>query len=119
MQERRKHVRHLAENLQVLIDGKAYPLINISTGGVYFQGQGFYAGNPLSLVIRSLHDEKDSVATVARVVAVTDSAVHAEFTKANVPLLNFVIGHIGQAMGVKPHFFKKPTAQGNVSQDGA
>lgn len=119
MQERRKHVRHLAESLIVGIEGKDYPLVNISTGGVNFTGKGFFAGNPLKMTIRSAQDAKDCIVVDCKVVAVDGESVHTEFTKPNVPLLNFVIGHIGQAMGVKPHFFKKPTAPTRLSQDGA
>lgn len=79
MQERRKHIRHLAENLVIEIDGKEYPLVNISTGGVNFTGKGFFEGNPLKMTIRSVQDSADSITAICRVVAVSGESVHTEF----------------------------------------
>lgn len=108
VQERRKHERYLAQHLCVELDGKTYPVINISSGGVHFKGQGFFVGNPLTLVIRSHQDENDRIKADCKVVEIEGESVHAEFTKPTMPLMHYVIGHIGQAMGVTPQYFKKP-----------
>ncbi len=118
--ERRKHVRYLAENLIVEIAGNTHPVVNISTGGVFFVGQGFYLGNPLSLVIRASQNEADSMKAECKVVEIRADCIHAEFLKPTMPLMHFVIGHIGQAMGIKPQYFKKPELPSSpVTPDGA
>jgi hypothetical protein len=109
--ERRKHERHLAKHLVVEIAGTTYPIVNISTGGVFFKGSGFYLGNPLRITIRSESNERDCISADCKVVEIRTDSVHAEFLKPTMPLMHFVIGHIGQAMGVKPHYFKKPAPQ--------
>jgi hypothetical protein len=114
-EERRKHVRHLAESLVVVTGGKTYEVVNISTGGVFFKGTGFFKGNPLSITIRAANNEMDCITADCKVVEVGTESVHAEFAKPTMPLMHFVIGHIGQAMGVKPQYFKKPEPQAAAS----
>jgi len=105
--ERRNHIRHPGQNLAAEISGKSYPVVNISTGGVYFTAQGFFVGNPVKLVLRSTNDEALFIGADCKVIEVEGDCVHAEFLRPTMPLMRFVIGQIGDAMGVEPHYFKK------------
>ena len=111
--ERRKHIRYLAENLTVEIGGKTHPVVNISTDGLQFKASGYFPGNPVSLIIRSIKNEAEFIKAECKVIEVRADCVHVEFAKPTMPLMHFVIGQIGQAMGVKPYYFKTGESRPN------
>ncbi len=117
--ERRKHIRYLAENLIVEIGNNSYPVVNISTDGILFKATGFFPGNPVSLIIRSTKNEAEFIKAECKVIEVRADCVHTEFAKPTMPLMHFVIGQIGQAMGVKPYYFKTEESRTGTNPGGA
>jgi hypothetical protein len=104
-QERRKIVRKIGQGLVVLIDDKALPVIDISTGGVAFQTLGQVLTGTVHARIARLADITDCVDAKIAVKLSDRTTTRGEFLPT-MALLRYIIGHIGEATGTEPSYFK-------------
>ncbi len=102
--DRRRQIRRVGQDLLVVIDRRAFPVIDISTEGVSFQGSGYGIGEVVKIRVARLSDTSDDVAATVTVRAVEDNVIRGEF-RPNMPLLHYIISHIGEATGAKPAYF--------------
>ncbi|MGE5546966.1 MAG: PilZ domain-containing protein [Solirubrobacterales bacterium] len=106
-QDRRIHARVPAQTLFIEIDGQPHALIDISAGGVAFEAHGLHPGQVVLALIRSVLDEQDFAVAHCRIIQVCGCRASAAFVDPKLPLLRFVIGHIGNMTGVEPHLLKR------------
>ena len=104
--DRRRLVRKIGQGLVVLIDGRAHPVVDISTAGISFQFSGPKIGAKLSLKIARLADLADCIDGVITIKSASENTLRGEF-HPTVPLLRYIISHIGEATGTKPAYFRK------------
>jgi hypothetical protein len=104
--ERRRLPRKIGHGLAALIDGKAYPVIDISTGGVSFQGIGQKLGARLAMKIARMSDFSDCIDCVVTVKSEEGNVTRGEFLPT-MALMRYIIGHIGEATGAEPAYFRK------------
>jgi hypothetical protein len=107
LRERRRHIRYIGQHLLIVINGKAHPIMDISIGGVSFQGTGFTVGDPLSLTLVSAFANKDVMPGIGEVRAISGSKVHVKFVRPTLPLLRYIIAHIAEVTGIEPHLLKR------------
>lgn len=105
--DRRRHLRKIGQGLVVLLDGRAHPVIDISTAGVSFQSSGHKVGAKITLRIARLADISDCVDGIITIKSVSDTTTRGEF-QPTMPLLRYIIRHIGEATGTEPAYFRKP-----------
>ena len=103
--ERRKHPRRMGEGLIVLIDGRGYPLVDISIAGVSFQGTGFGVGKTVTVTVAKLLKMAECAEGVITVVAADETITRGEF-KPNVAMMGYIVEHMSDVTGVKPTYFK-------------
>jgi hypothetical protein len=104
-QERRQHIRKIGQGLVVLIDGRVHPVVDISTAGISFQAAGLKIGDRLKLKIAQLADISDCIGGVITIKSVNDTTTRGEFLPT-VPLMRFIIAHMGEATGTVPAYFR-------------
>ena len=104
--DRRRTARRIGQGLVVLIDGRAHPVVDISTAGISFQSTGHKVGGKLGLKIARLANISDCVDGVITVKSSGDTTTRGEF-QPTMPLLRYIIGHIGEATGTVPAYFRK------------
>ena len=102
--ERRRSIRKIGHGLVVLIDGRVHPVIDISTEGVSFQGAGHRIGARIELKIARLADISDCIGGAITIKSTGDTTVRGEF-HPTMPLLRYIIQHIGEATGTHPAYF--------------
>ncbi|WP_158240503.1 PilZ domain-containing protein [Telmatospirillum siberiense] len=106
--ERRRHRRHFGRDLLVLVpEGSSYPVRDISPGGLCLQGTPFAIGELVGITLSSAANPFDAVDASCRVVAISTTGSHMEFCPVTMPLLTFIIQHIGKELGVEPYYFGK------------
>ena len=105
--ERRGHARKIGDGLIVVIEGRCYPLIDISVGGLSFQANGLDTDKNalLSFKLARLQDMNDAADGKIRVVDSDEAATRGEFI-ATISLMGYIIRHIGEVTGVTPFYFK-------------
>jgi hypothetical protein len=108
--ERRSHLRYPGQTLLLAVDGIVRALIDISTGGLSFEGEDFHRGQIVAVKFSSVLDEGDAVEAACRIVNTGGARVGAAFTLPNLPLLAYVIEHIGGVTGAMPHMVRKGAA---------
>lgn len=104
--ERRRLVRKIGQGLVVLINDRAHPVVDISTAGVCFQSSGHKVGERLRLKIAQLADINDCIEGTITVKSVGEATTRGEFLPT-MPLLRYIISHIGEATGTEPAYFRK------------
>ena len=104
--ERRRHIRKIGQGLIVLIGGRAFPVIDISTSGISFQATGNKVGDKIALKIAQIADIKDCADGIITVKSVSETATRGEF-QPTVALMRYIVGHIGDATGTEPAYFRK------------
>jgi len=105
IKERRLHSRSIAKGLIILIDDQVCPVIDISVSGVSFQASLNSIGSRVRVKLARLTDKNDCIACEITVRAVSGAITHAEFS-ATMPLMHYIIGHIGKVTGAEPAFFR-------------
>ena len=104
--ERRRQSRHFGRDLIVLdAAGRSYPVRDISVDGLCFVGDPFPVGDRVAITLASSQAPDRTVRAECRVVAISAVGTHMEFAPVTVPLLTFVLKHIGAEMGVTPYYF--------------
>ncbi len=103
--ERRRHVRRVGEGLIVLIDGRGYSIVDISIAGLSFQTSGHRVGERVALKIARLTDLNDGVEGRITVVDSSDAVTRGQFLPT-ARLMHYIVGHIAEATGVSPAYFK-------------
>lgn len=103
--ERRQHGRKVGDGLIVLLDGKTYPVIDISVAGVAFQARGHREGDRIRLSLATLGSLEDSIEANATVRAAADGVVRCEFIPT-ARLMRYIVGHIGEVTGQQPAYFR-------------
>ncbi len=103
--ERRQHVRKMGDGLAVLINGKVFPVIDISVSGISFQGSGHWPGDRLRLTVAALHALDDSVEALVTIKATESGVVRAEFAPT-AKLMRYIITHLGEVTGAEPAYFR-------------
>lgn len=104
--DRRRQLRKIGQGLVVLIDGRAHPVVDISTAGISFQSVGHKAGAKVSLKIAQLTNISDCIDGIITVKSVSDTTTRGEF-HPTMPLLRYIIRHIGETTGAEPAYFRK------------
>lgn len=106
--ERRQHCRHFGRDLLVLdSEGGSYPVRDISPGGLCLQGNAFAIAEVVTITLTSESNPFDAVDAICQVVAIGTTLTHMEFRPVTMPLLTFIMQHIGQELGVEPYYFGK------------
>ncbi|MGE5503259.1 MAG: PilZ domain-containing protein [Actinomycetota bacterium] len=104
--DRRRHVRYPAQTLMVEVDGEVMPLVDLSIGGLAFEGDGFRPGRRVSLRLSSCLDVDFAAQGTAEVASIHGPRVGASFVKPSFGLLKYVVGHIGTLTGTVPYVFR-------------
>ncbi len=102
--DRRRHARKVGQGLIVLIGGKVYPVVDISTVGLSFQATGYRGGDSIVLKLAQLTNISDCIEARITVTSSDNTVTRGEF-KPTVPLLRYIISHIGEATGAEPAYF--------------
>ncbi|ARJ67849.1 hypothetical protein WV31_20450 [Magnetospirillum sp. ME-1] len=105
IKERRQHVRKLGDGLAVLIDGKVYPLTDISLSGVSFQGSGVRPGDRIRLSLAAVRSLDDCVEAVVTVKVAEGGIVRGEFSPT-AKLMRYIVAHLGDVTGAEPAYFR-------------
>jgi len=101
--ERRRHIRYLGQGMVVVIEGQGYPVIDISTSGIHFQGGSFELGAVVPLKLMRLKGKQDSV-DGSIIVKAVGTTTRGEF-RPTMPLLRFIIRHLSEVTGVRATYF--------------
>ncbi|WP_242442732.1 PilZ domain-containing protein [Magnetospirillum sp. 15-1] len=103
--ERRQHVRKMGDGLAVLINGKVFPVVDISVSGVSFQGSGHRPGDSIRLTVAALRSLDDSVEALVTIKATEGGIVRGEFAPT-AKLMRYIITHLGEVTGAQPAYFR-------------
>lgn len=104
--DRRQTIRRIGQGLVALIDGHVHPVIDISTAGLSFQSAGHAVNDRLHLRIARVTDMSDCIDGTITVKSVGETVTRGEF-QPTMPLLRYIIGHMGEATGTAPAYFRK------------
>lgn len=108
-QERRRHIRHVGQDMVAVMANQALPLINLSIAGLGFQGGGLKVGlkvgDKVTVMLARMSDMADSIDATITVRSVSGTATHAEF-HPTWALMRYLVAHIGEATGTVPTHFK-------------
>ncbi len=105
--ERRRHSRHFGRGLLVLGPDGVHAVCDISPDGLSLQGKPFALGQSVTITITSSSDMTEQVEAGCQVVAIGGSVTHLAFTQVTMPLLTYIVQHIGMELGVVPYYFGK------------
>jgi hypothetical protein len=106
IKDRRHLVRKVGQGLVILIQDRAHTVVDISTAGVSFQTSGHQAGNTIPVKLARLIDINDCIEAKITVISAEESITRCEF-KPTMPLLRYIIRHIGEATNTDPAYFRK------------
>lgn len=104
--ETRRPHRTIGHGLVILIDGHAHPVLDISTAGVAYQAGRHPVGATIAVTLARLDAISDCIAGKITVISSQESITRGEF-KPTVPLLSYILSHIGAATGAEPAYFRK------------
>lgn len=93
--ERRADPRYPGQTLLIEVDGELCPLIDLSSGGVSFEGMGFQPQQRILVRIASVLDGDDAVEAECVVAKICDTRIGASFLRPTPALLHYVVRHIG------------------------
>jgi len=103
--ERRQHVRKMGDGLAVLINGKVFPVLDISLSGVSIQASGHRPGDRIRLSVAALHSLDDCVEAMVTVKVVEGGILRGEFAPT-AKLMRYIIAHLGEVTGTQPAYFR-------------
>jgi hypothetical protein len=103
--DRRRYARKIGHGLVLLIDGRAHPVVDISTAGISFQASGHRLGSAITARLARLSKLDDCVDAKITVKGIGEATTHGEF-RPTMALLRYIIGHIGEATGTQPAYFR-------------
>jgi hypothetical protein len=103
--ERRQHMRKMGDGLAVLIDGKVFPVVDVSISGISFQATGFRPGDRIRLSLAALHSLEDSVEAMVTVKTMDGGILRGEFAPT-AKLMRYIVTHLGQVTGAAPAYFR-------------
>jgi hypothetical protein len=103
--ERRQHARKMGDGLAVLIEGKVFPVIDISLAGISFQGSGFRPGDQVRLTVAALRALDDNVDAQVTIKVAESGVLRAEFAPT-AKLMRYIIAHLGDVTGASPAYFR-------------
>ena len=86
--------RHHANVRCLEVSRDLMPVIDISTKGVSFIGEGFAVGEQVNIWLVSEEDEKNCVETLSQVVSIHENRVAVLFVNRTEKLESFIISHI-------------------------
>lgn len=95
LKDQRLVSRSIGRGLVALIDGRPYPLIDVSIAGVSFQDDTPRAGQALSLTLARTDAPEDRVDGRLRVVSATGGTTRGELA-ITVPMVLYVIRHLAR-----------------------
>jgi hypothetical protein len=104
--ERRRHIRKIGQGLVMLIDGRVYPIVDISTAGISFQAGDQVIGAVIDLKLAAMTDLGKGIEARITINSNNGTITRGEF-HPTVPLLRFIIGHIGEVTGTVPAYFTR------------
>lgn len=105
--EKRKNFRYPGQTLMLEVNGCVQPFIDISTGGLSFEGEGFIPGQMLNVRISSVLDSADTITAPCRVANVCGHRVGVSFAALNFQLFEYVIAHIANVTAISPFVIKR------------
>lgn len=103
--ERRRQPRRLGEGLILLIDGRAFPVLDISVAGISFQATGYKPNDRIAATLTETANPAAGVETSITVRAVGNGVVRGEFYPTN-KLMRFIMAHVGEVTGGAPSYFR-------------
>lgn len=104
--DRRLNQRHDGAGLQVEIEGRVLPVVDVSTGGLCLIGLNRKLGERFRFVLSRV-GETEGVTGEAEVLGIKDGLFHLVFTRPTLPLMRLVVAHVSAMTGVAPHLLKK------------
>ncbi|BAE50404.1 hypothetical protein [Paramagnetospirillum magneticum] len=105
IKERRQHIRKMGDGLAVLIDGKVFPVVNVSISGVSFQGAGYRPGDRVRLTLAALQALDDNVEAMVTIKSADSGILRCEFSPTT-KLMRYIVGHLGDVTGAEPAYFR-------------
>lgn len=103
--DRRLNQRHDGSGLQVEVEGRVHPVVDVSTGGLSLVGLNRTLGERFRFVLSRV-GESQGVTGEAEVLGIRDGLFHLTFTRPTLPLMRLVIAHVSAMTGVDPHLLK-------------
>lgn len=103
--ERRHFTRKIGDGLVVIVDGRVYPVVNISVSGISFQGTGFSADTVIRMSLATLHALEDCVEAQLAIKVAEAGMVRGEFLPTT-RLMRYIVAHMGEVTGTKPAYFR-------------
>ena len=105
VKERRQHIRKMGDGLAALINGKVFPVVDISLSGLSFQGAGHRPGDQIRLTVAALHALDDSVEANVTIKASEGGILRGEFAPT-AKLMRYIVSHLGVLTGAQPAYFR-------------
>lgn len=99
-------IRKIGQGLVVVIDRRIYPIVTLSTAGLGFQATGYKVGEQIRMKITKMLDLNGGVDATLSVTSAEETITRGEFLPT-IPLLRYIIDHIGEVTGVEPSYFRK------------
>lgn len=103
---RHNPIRRIGQGLVVVIERRIYPIVSISTAGLGFQATGYKVGDHVRMKIAKMLDLNTGVEATLAVTSAEETITRGEFLPT-IPLLRYIIDHIGEVTGVEPSYFHK------------
>lgn len=108
--DRRQYPRHPGQTLVLEVDGETHALIDISIGGIGFEGHGFRRGQRIAFRLYSALDDQDVIEGPGEVANLVGTRVGIVFCHPNLVLFQYVINHIANVTHAPPYIVKKGLA---------
>ncbi|WP_083763421.1 PilZ domain-containing protein [Paramagnetospirillum magneticum] len=105
--EQRQAVRYPGQTLVLKVNGCIHPFIDISVGGLSFEGEGFVRGQEINVRISSVLDAADTISTTCRVANVCGPRVGVSIAPCSSRLLRYIVVHIANLTETEPPVVKK------------
>ncbi|CUW40907.1 protein of unknown function [Magnetospirillum sp. XM-1] len=105
IKERRQHARKMGDGLAVLIDGKVFPLLDVSLAGLSFQGNGMRPGDRVRLTLAAVRSLDDCVEAMVTVKVAEGGVIRGEFSPT-AKLMRYIVAHLGEITGAEPAYFR-------------
>jgi len=105
-EDQRHQIRKIGQGLVVVIDRRIYPIVTLSTAGLGFQATGYKVGEHVRMKITKMLDLNAGIDATLSVTSAEETITRGEFLPT-IPLLRYIIDHIGEVTGVSPSYFRK------------
>lgn len=105
IRERRQHPRRMGEGMVVIVNDRAYPVLDVSIAGISFQSSGHRVEDRLKATLAMLADMSDCVEVGLTIKAAGGSILRAEF-QPTAKLMRYIVMHQSKVSGGQPAYFR-------------